>query len=223
MACALTVTDFFKMLVARRRRAETMAELQGPLVLRRWMQSDQEYQRRSAFYAALRDAAATVPWSSRPVESPAEAIAEIVIYPLHEVVAAAGENDLGIGGSNRRLVDSFSLGHGNAGSNYSGSSTRLGTGQLGGGNGESLGMIAHATAVASHGYRVLRPRHGLEELRRASGAAAHTSGGGDHRATAAAGVVLRFVDAVNAWRGEWVADLRKWTWTGWEVCWVRDI
>jgi hypothetical protein len=71
--------------------------------------------------------------------------------------------------------------------------------------------------VAAHGYRALRPRHGLDELRRASARGSVPAADGGAPAPAAVEVVVRFVDGANVWRGEWVADLREWAWSGWQV------
>lgn len=197
MACALTVTDFFRKLVARRRRAQTLEQLQGLLLMQRWMQSDHAYQRRFIFYTALRTAVETAPWNRRPAEFPANEEVDYFLQPLHEMVnvVTAPMGGGGLDGGSRSF------------SSFGGSGRNLDT------TSEAMGVISHAAAVAAHGYKVLRPRHGLEELRRASGANA-----GDRGAAGATGaVVLRFVDAVNAWRGTWVVDLRGWGWTGWQV------
>ena len=66
MACALTVVDFFRSAVARRRCASTAAALSGPLRLRQWLSADQHHSRRAAYYATMRVAfTATIAVGSR--------------------------------------------------------------------------------------------------------------------------------------------------------------
>ena len=176
MACALTVADFLRSIVARRRRAETLTRLRGPLLLRRWTLADPPSGRRNAFYTALREAAAARPWNHRLAEFPAEVAVELSLSTVEEAAAEAAAR-----------------------------------------GGEGWNLVPHADAVAANGYRALRPRHGLDELRRASARGSVLTADGGAPAPAAVEVVVRFVDGANAWRGEWVADLREWAWSGWQV------
>lgn len=158
MSCALTIFEFFRRLVARKRQRETAALLSGALLLNRWMRSDSQYVRRAEHYRAVNAELAETARARRTtvqrLEWPASARATLFMET------------------------------------YSDSRDSETT------------LLKHQDAVASQKFKILRPKHGLDALRRAA-----SSGY----------AVVRFVDTVHRDLGTWRIDMRTWGWDGWNT------
>ena len=160
MACSLTIVDFFRSLVARRRHAETAALLSGPLRLRKWLSSDPHYIHRTIFYTAVRTGLDSATWGrSKLVEFPPEGSRVVTM------LQANADTD------------------------------------------EFKKMTLHQYLVTEKHPKTIRPRQCLEDFRKAAAAGMGVSGG----------VVVQFVDELNAVLGVWVLNMSGWNWDGWQV------
>jgi hypothetical protein len=156
MACALTIFEFLRRIVARKRQEETVAKLSGAMMLSRWMRSDQNYCRRSEHYRAVKAELSETARERRTsvlrLEWPAAALVSL------EMEQSVGPEEV------------------------------------------VSGLVGHHDMVLLQKLKVLRPKHGLEALRRGAAAGA---------------VVVRFVDLVHKGLGARRLDLRGWSWDGW--------
>ena len=156
MSCALTIFEFFRRLVAIKRRRETAALLSDRLLLSRWMRSDRHYIRRQEHYRAvsaeLSETARARRTTVSRLEWPATVQFPLVLEPHQDV--------------------------------------------------NGLTLVSHVEAVSSQKFKVLRPKHGLDALRRGANNGF---------------VVVCFVDSVHKALGSWRVDMRGWGWEGWST------
>ncbi len=156
MACALTIFEFLRRIVARKRQKETAARLSGAMMLSRWMRSDQHYGRRTEHYRAVNAELSETARIRRTTLLRLE-------WPAVAMVSFAMEEESGT----EEVLP---------------------------------GLVGHHDMVMLQKLKVLRPKHGLEALRRCAAAGA---------------VVIKFVDLVHKKLGTRRVDLRGWGWDGW--------
>ena len=156
MACALTIFEFLRRIVARKRQAETVARLSEAMMLSSWIRSDQHYGRRREHYRAVNVELSETARSRRTtvlrLEWPAAALESLVM-----------EQETGA----EKIISGF---------------------------------VGHHDMVMLQKLKVLRPKHGLEALRRGAAAGA---------------VVMKFVDLVHKGLGTRRVEMRGWGWDGW--------